>query len=585
MRKIVKIGILLGAMILGLSGCYRKTELYEPSDEVIADSGFDVKKDAFPFVNYNVYREEELAKGQCFGMSMVTQLYYRGLLPYSQGEVEERRLDGIIGGEKISGEAYDLSNLYGNDITADGYLKNNIPLSERFQSVGYELITNKEGKWQRSASNPDILVLSDERRSQITDDQLYITTMKAAPEGAIWNSGDGKAFKQYEEILLTPDKLNHVSGVYTVEGIPQKYELLCMINHWHATQDMEMYQEIDVLTTTTKGTNPQKKNFDKLVEAINKGIPVVMSCEDHAVNAIRIEKSKNDPMQYALIVSDSNYPGTEKTILINVKKKDKKAELDLNVLYLNNEQLYEFYDYYGGFGMAGANLKPKFYYLDNPPVTPYVTAEATMPPAQSVEIKLSADMKVGDEVLFGRYEQDNNFENGSEEIIWKVISVEDGKALLLSKDCLDGAKFHESYSTITWKDCILRSWLNQEFYNTAFNDSEKVYILTSLLTNEKDDRFNNAFDGEDTEDKVFLLSKNEVEKYLSVEERCANATEYAKSKGVSTGWGNLLTHWWIRTAAWGNMKYGFYISNGAWSQQDVDDVKSVRPAIWVELGK
>lgn len=52
MRKIVKIGILLGAMILGLSGCYRKTELYEPSDEVIADSGFDVKKDAFPFANY-----------------------------------------------------------------------------------------------------------------------------------------------------------------------------------------------------------------------------------------------------------------------------------------------------------------------------------------------------------------------------------------------------------------------------------------------------------------------------------------------------------------------------------------------------
>lgn len=286
-------------------------------------------------------------------MSMVTQLYYRGLLPYCEDEIKERRLDGIIGGEKISGEAYNLSNLFADEITAEGYLKNTVPLSERFPSVGYEVISNKEGKWQRSESNPDNLVLSDDRKAQIKDNQLYITTMNTAPEGTVWNDGDGKPVKQYEQILLTPDKLNHASGVYMVEGIPQKYELLCMINHWHATQGMEMYEEIDVTTTTMKGTNPQKKNFDKLVEVINKGIPVVMSCEEHMVNAIRIEKSKNDPMQYALIVSDSNYPGVEKTILINVKEKDKKSKLELDAVYLNNDYVYEFYDYYGGFGLAG----------------------------------------------------------------------------------------------------------------------------------------------------------------------------------------------------------------------------------------
>lgn len=231
----------------------------------------------------------------------------------------------------------------------------------------------------------------------------------------------------------------------------------------------------------------------------------------------------------------------------------------------------------------GGDLKPKFYYLDNPPVTPFEKAEVTTAPAQSTEVKLPADMKVGDEVLFGRYEQDADETNGTEEIVWKVIGVEEGKALLLSKYCLDNVKYNEVYTEVTWKDCTLRKWLNEDFYSKVFSEQEKECIMTSVLTNEKDPRFPRNKDGENTEDKVFLLSLNEAERYLTPEEKYANATIYATKRGLSTAWKGECCTWHIRTAAAGGWNVGAYHAGGHWTQNNVDREYGLRPAVWVDL--
>ena len=45
---------------------------------------------------------------------------------------------------------------------------------------------------------------------------------------------------------------------------------------------------------------------------------------------------------------------------------------------------------------------------------------------------IAETIAAGDTVVFGRYEQDNNMENGPEPIEWIVLNVDDGKALLLT---------------------------------------------------------------------------------------------------------------------------------------------------------
>jgi len=88
--------------------------------------------------------------------------------------------------------------------------------------------------------------------------------------------------------------------------------------------------------------------------------------------------------------------------------------------------------------------------------------------------------QVGDIIEIGCFEQDGDETNGAEPIEWQVLADEDGKKLLLSKYILmplgntmvfpgDGVKY-------SWKECGIRTYLNGEFYESAFTDEEKAQI-------------------------------------------------------------------------------------------------------------
>ncbi len=51
----------------------------------------------------------------------------------------------------------------------------------------------------------------------------------------------------------------------------------------------------------------------------------------------------------------------------------------------------------------------------------------------SLSLGESSGLRPEDILRFGRYEQDNTFSNGVEDIEWYVLSVEDNKALLISR--------------------------------------------------------------------------------------------------------------------------------------------------------
>ena len=141
-----------------------------------------------------------------------------------------------------------------------------------------------------------------------------------------------------------------------------------------------------------------------------------------------------------------------------------------------------------------------------------------------------SEYKVGKTIEFGNYPQDKD---GTEKPIeWIVMKKEGNQVLLLSKYVLDVKPYNEEFEDVTWETSDIRQWLNNEFYTTAFNKTEKAKIQTSLTKNEDNSKYGTS-GGNDTEDKVFLLSEKEAETLFSNDdERIAKVTGYAEKSGV-----------------------------------------------------
>ena len=133
---------------------------------------------------------------------------------------------------------------------------------------------------------------------------------------------------------------------------------------------------------------------------------------------------------------------------------------------------------------------------------------------------------VGNIITFGKYYSDVNSMLGS--LKWVVIDKNDelGTAILITKDIVDfnvfydDLFFNESKEVMNWEKSTIRKWLNEEFYNVAFSNNEKKVIAETKLQFDFVDETNRNFtDGQkktgETTDKVFLLSREEVEKIAS----------------------------------------------------------------------
>lgn len=183
-------------------------------------------------------------------------------------------------------------------------------------------------------------------------------------------------------------------------------------------------------------------------------------------------------------------------------------------------------------------------------------------------------------ITFGHYEQDNNPNNGTEPIEWRILKEEDGKVLLLSRYGLDAKVYHQINSGVTWEISTLREWLNTEFYDTAFDGTEKEAIILSLLENDDNtDAWPHTEGGNATEDYVFLLSKAEAEENLQIS-TAAEATEYALAQGIVNGTTWLRSPGGAQNAAQViRHESGIIDTKGDYTYMVPN---AVRPAIWVE---
>jgi serine/threonine protein kinase len=149
---------------------------------------------------------------------------------------------------------------------------------------------------------------------------------------------------------------------------------------------------------------------------------------------------------------------------------------------------------------------------------------------------VSAKSKAGDYVRFGNYE-------------WLVLDRRDSRLLVISKDVIARRAYDEKWTDATWETCSLRQWLNQDFYR-GFGADEQARIAASHLSNPDNPRYA-AKGGNDTEDKIFLLSIDEANQYFTGDQaRIANYEGRA-------AW------WWLRSPGNYNFLAAFVYFDGA----------------------
>ena len=208
---------------------------------------------------------------------------------------------------------------------------------------------------------------------------------------------------------------------------------------------------------------------------------------------------------------------------------------------------------------------------------------ASLASAESVPVPA-----VGDTVILGSYEQDNNLDNGKEPLEWIVLDVQNDQAMLLSKYCIDTVIFYPERVPMYWGKSDLRAWMNGDFLTQTFTAEEQARILTTTVKNDNPHGMKGA--GEDTLDKVYLLSKTEVLHFFpTMAERVAYPTEYAKSKGCTLSPKTGSCRWWTRTPGARKMDICGMRLDGritAYGMQDVDwPTNTMRPVMWVQYGE
>ena len=158
-------------------------------------------------------------------------------------------------------------------------------------------------------------------------------------------------------------------------------------------------------------------------------------------------------------------------------------------------------------------------------------------------------------------------------IEWIVLAEKENNTLLLTKDILEYERYNQEYESVTWETCTLRSYLNGEWYNNTFSDDEKDMILTTNVVNSDNADYDTS-GGNDTKDKVFLLSIDEVEQYFSSDD------ERVALYNGEADW------WWLRSPGVTD-KYAASVYRYGYVYYDGDIVSSVdsgiRPALWVNL--
>lgn len=211
---------------------------------------------------------------------------------------------------------------------------------------------------------------------------------------------------------------------------------------------------------------------------------------------------------------------------------------------------------------------------------------------------------VNGKIYFGKYRQMNEC-TATQAIEWRVLAKEGEKMLIISEYALEFMPFfdedwdevQDDTDFLYWKISPLRKWLNGTFLRESFTARERGKILTTTLKNDGDP-------GGNTEDKIFLLSVEELHKYIDnagasiLSNRMCLPTDFifSSNKGLCSNFFKKgdkgCCDWWLRTSRHEQMDRfvdnEFLYVNYSEGPISVNDRFSytdfgVRPAMWIKI--
>ena len=232
------------------------------------------------------------------------------------------------------------------------------------------------------------------------------------------------------------------------------------------------------------------------------------------------------------------------------------------------------------------------------------------------------EAEIGDLVAIGTYDIVPNNEK-QEALMWKVLDKKDGKLLVIADKLIDSFSFNynpnkENINDVTWENCKIRQFLNNEFISMQMTEDEAKMIVTTHNENKACNEYLKSIwnfkqepysematqihrDDVATDDKVFLLSLEEVLKYFPGEEE-PQAKEYPFSE-LKTSENRTA---YVTKAVKENSK-GYYdreTLGGVWMTRTLSDVDNkvvyisgsgeiynyftyvplfIRPAMWINV--
>ena len=172
------------------------------------------------------------------------------------------------------------------------------------------------------------------------------------------------------------------------------------------------------------------------------------------------------------------------------------------------------------------------------------------PSEEEAELAAISDSQVGDVVAFGRY-------------TWYVTDKADGVSTLLCQGAVAEMAYNDSKTDITWENCSLRRWLNEDFYNSRFSDGEKASIIAAHNMFTEADSSYEMDCGNDTDDKVYLFS-------------------YTGSNTVSDDIRDCGINWWLSSPGETQDRAVYILGRSAnLMGKGVDQTSGVRPVVRV----
>ncbi len=217
--------------------------------------------------------------------------------------------------------------------------------------------------------------------------------------------------------------------------------------------------------------------------------------------------------------------------------------------------------------------------------TPAPAEEATAGPNKWGLSDPEVDLKTMDCIYFGEYwQEDTNCDGRANKrdektpIKWRIINISDNEAFVISDRCLDTMVYNDRDSNVTWENCSLRKWLNEDFYNDAFNIKER-----SALKKAHSDVLG---------DNVHLASVDDFEKYGSVfglrnDARYGVSNVYSSSifNAECTEYAEGSYGWWVRLSE--NDDLVCSASKNGWISTDINMTykQGVRPVLHIDLSK